>query len=513
MTLPLLNKQLLGAPPFQQREDLPAPDPAVFDLPEKVVQFGTGGFLRAFADYFIDRANRQGRFNGRVVMVQSTGRRRAEALDAQDGLYTLWVRGLDAGRPVSSFMPLAAVSRALSAQDAWADVLACARNPDLELIISNTTEVGLTLDETDGPDGNPPRSFPGKLTAFLHARAVHFDYASDKGLVLLPCELLENNGDMLRRIVLALATRWGLGKRFGEWLTAANVFCNTLVDRIVPGAPIPEEQAACEATLGYQDALLTVGEVYRLWAIEGDAALRRRLGFAEADPGVLVTDDITPYRERKIRLLNGGHTLTVPIGFLIGNAMVLDHVQHPLTGPFIEALLRREIGPSLDVDPATVPPYIDEVLERWRNPFLKHRLLDITLQSTTKMRHRVVPSLLRHYEKTHTVPHGMALGFAGYLHFMQGTPRPDGRVYGEKNGVRYLINDDKAPYFADAWAALPPSADRARLVDPVCADETLWGTDLTGLPGFAGAVSAYLTQLRDEGVDAALRAALAHMES
>ena len=507
MNHPRLHKQLLLQASYQERDDLRAPAPSLFELPEKVVQFGTGGFLRAFADYFIDRANRQGTFNGRVVVVQSTGSRRAEMMTAQDGLYTLWVRGLVNGQPDESFAVPSALSRALSAKEQWADVLACARNPALELIISNTTEVGVVLDADDAMESNPPRSFPGKLTAFLYERARHFDYAADKGVIVLPCELLEDNGAMLKGIVLALAERWRLGSAFAAWIESANAFCNTLVDRIVPGMPPPDERAAREAQFGYEDDLLTVAEVYRLWAIEGDAALRQRLGFADADPGVLVAGDIAPYRIRKIRILNGGHTLTVPLGFLLGNTTVLDNMNNPLTGPFIEALLREEIGPTLEVAPATVPPYIDEVLARWRNPFLQHHLIDITLHSTSKMRVRVMPSLLRHYAQTGGVPHRMALGFAAYLLFMRGTTEDAGRVYGEHNGTRYPINDAKASFFLDAWPA--PSANHNAVdcfVDRICADESLWGANLTRLPGFADAVVAYLTQMLDDGVEAAVRA-------
>jgi len=507
MQRPLLNKKLLLSAAYQDRDDLRVPPARVFDLPEKVVQFGTGGFLRAFADDFIDRANRRGLFNGRVVMVQSTGSRRAETLTQQDGLYTLWVRGLEEDRPAEHFAVSAAVSRAISAKEAWPDVLACARNPDLELVLSNTTEVGIVLDEEDARDAHPPRSFPGKLTAFLYERARHFDWAPDKGLIILPCELLEDNGVALKRIVRALAERWQLGTRFVDWIESANVFCNTLVDRIVPGTPEPEGLAACWNALGYEDRLLTAAEGYRLWAIEGEADLRRRLAFPEANPGVLITDDITPYRERKIRLLNGGHTLTVPMGFLLGNRTVLDNMEHPLAGPFITALLREEIGPSLDVDPATAPPYIDEVLARWRNPFLDHHLIDITLQSTMKMRHRVIPSILKHYAKRQAAPRRIGFGFAGYLLFMRGVEEKDGRIYGRRGDTPYPINDDQAPFFLDAWKSVDPGSDPsvAAFVERIGGREAFWGVDLARLPGFCATVAQDLGQMLRRGVEAALR--------
>ncbi len=473
--------------------------PVSDSLPEKVLQFGTGRLLRAFADFFIDRANRQGLFNGRIVAVQSTGRQRADTLREQDGLYTLWVRGLQDGAPRETHEVLSAVSRSLSAAHSWPDILACASSRDLEVIISNTTEVGLTFDEDDRLDANPPRSFPGKLTAILYERARAFDYDPTAGLIILPCELLEANGDMLRRLVCQVATAWDLDHTFVRWVQEANTFCNTLVDRIVPGLPPSKECEAFESEVGYRDALLTVAEEYRLWAIEGDAELADRLAFSRADPGIIVTPDIAPYRIRKIRILNGGHTLSVPAGFLMGNDTVLGNMTHPLYGGYIENLLRREIGPTLEVDPETVPPYIDEVLTRWRNPYLQHHLIDITLHGTSKMRVRVIPSLLRYYALYGRVPHRMAAGFAGYLLFMRGLTDESGMVYGEFEGVRYPINDTRARDFMAWWAA----GDEL-IAERICKDSSLWGADLASLPGFADAVAKYLGLMMQEGIPVAI---------
>ena len=473
-------------------------------LPEKVLQFGTGRLLRAFADYFIDRANKQGLFNGRIVVAQSTGRQRADTLRKQDGLYTLWVRGLRNGAPHETHAVLSSISRSFSATDSWPDILACARSHDLEIIISNTTEVGLTFDGGDHRSANPPRSFPGKLTAVLYERARAFDYDPGAGLVILPCELLEANGDLLRRLVCQVATAWELDHAFVRWVQESNTFCNTLVDRIVPGLPPAKERGAFESKVQYRDAMLTVAEEYRLWAIEGDAALTDRLAFTRADPGIIVTPDIAPYRIRKIRILNGGHTLSVPAGFLMGNNTVLGSMTHPLYGDYIENLLRREIGPTLEVDPKTVSPYIDEVLTRWRNPFLQHHLIDITLHGTSKMRVRVIPSLLRHYALFSRVPHRMAAGFAGYLLFMRGLTEEGSMVYGEFEGTRYPIHDTRARDFMAWWAS-----GAGLIAARICKDASLWGADLTSLPGFADAVAQYLHLMMREGIPAAI----AHAES
>ena len=335
------------------------------------MQFGTGRFLRAFADCFIDEANRCGRYNGRIVAVQSTGRTRADCLREQAGLYTLWIRGGTPELPRESQRIITSISRALSAQEDWPEVLALARSPDLEAALSNTTEVGLALSERDRLQALPPWSFPAKLTAFLYERARHFNCDPDRGIVILPCELVAGNGGLLAKLVVEASRRWNLAEEFVQWVTSANTFCNTLVDRIVPGLPAPSEIAAFQARVGYRDNLLTVAEEYRLWAIEGDV----RLGFIAREDAIVVAPDIAPYRLRKVRLLNGGHTLSVPLGILLGNRTVLENMEHPLTGSYIEALLRHEIGPTLAVEPASVAPYIDEVMARWRNPFLRHRLI------------------------------------------------------------------------------------------------------------------------------------------
>lgn len=482
-----------------------ADEPAVaahFDLPERVLQFGTGAFLRGFTDYLIDEANRKGLFAGRVVMVGSTGSGRAARLNDQEGLYTVCVQGLQEGVRVDRCRVVASVSRALAASDAWDAVLACARTPALRYVVSNTTEVGITLDPEDRPDLDPPRSFPGKLTAVLYERARAFDYDPAQGLIVLPCELIEHNGDVLRRIVLDLADRWALGERFAAWVRTANRFCNTLVDRIVPGTPSAEERTALEERLGYRDDLLIQAEPYRLWAIEGDDALRRALPFAEADPGIIVAEEITPYRERKVRILNGTHTIMVPLAYLCGRETVREAVEDPRTGTFLRHVMLREIVPSLSTDPAAAAAFAGAVLDRFANPFIRHALLSITFQQTMKMRVRVVPSLLGYVAKRGCLPAGIPLGFAAFLWFLVGVPRaPAARLPADDGAERVRRHRAEA-------------ADLRAFARRVCADDTLWGTDLGALPGFADAVAGHLDHIAADGVPSALEAWLqAHAEA
>ena len=478
--------------------------PAIIDLnrlPVKVIQFGTGRFIRAFADAFIDEANRRGEFGGRIVMVASTGSGRAAQFNRQEGRFTLWTRGLVDNTPAENVKTIRSIQAALSAQTQWAEVLKLACTPELAVICSNTTEIGLSLSENDRLD--TPLSYPARLTALLYCRAQHFDFDTQRGLVVLPCELIENNGARLQSLVQEQCRLWSLGPSFQAWLHNCVRFCNTLVDRIVPGLPDEHELEVVYRSIGRRDPLLTVAEPYRLWAIEGDAALTERLEFTRHD-GIVITPDITPYRIRKIRLLNGGHTLSVPLGLLAGCHTVLDNMRHPVIRPFIEDLMRKEIGPVLHVDAATVPPYITEVISRWSNPFMHHRLLDITLQSTTKMRHRVVPTLqefYRHFDGR-KVPRRIALGFAAWLLFMRGIRQDSGQVYGTMHGAEYVIDDSYAIRLMNWWPTNTAEVDT--FVRSILSCEDLWGCDLEKLAGFATSVSDALNLLLTEGPNAAL---------
>jgi tagaturonate reductase len=502
--LPTLDRQLARDPGLRRRLGDGAPPPGLLELPEKAVQFGTGAFLRGFVEYFVDEANRQGRFGGRIVMIGSTGSGRDRVLGEQDGLYTLSVQGMEEGVAKREHRVISSVSRAISSRTDWEEALRVAREPALELVFSNTTEVGIRLDEEDRPDLSPPRSFPGKLARFLLERARAFDHDAGKGVVVIPCELIEDNGDRLKEIVLALAGRWGLEPRFARWVEEAVPFCNTLVDRIVPGTPGEEALERHYEELGYRDGMLTECEVYRLFAIQGDAALAERLGFAAADPGIVVTDDVSPYRERKVRLLNGAHTIIVPAALLCGLETVREAVEDERVGAFLRRVLLQEMVPTLRAEGAEA--FARAVLDRFANPYIRHALLDITLQSTMKMRVRVVPTLLAYAEQNGEVPESIAFGFAAFLLFMRGEMQEELRAAG-----RAVPSDDRAEDLRRLWAGAGDDADSlAALVRRVCADRELWGADLTEVPGFAESVAGHLGTMRREGVPAALDA---HLES
>ena len=483
-----------------RRDDLIAPSAEQLLLPERAVQFGTGALLRGLVDAILDEANRQGWFGGRVVMIGSTGSGRDRALNDQSGLFTLVTQGLIDGDATRDFRIVSSVSRALAASSQWAEVLRCAENPELELIFSNTTEVGIALDESDGaaaPTDTAPRSFPAKLAAFLLHRARTFGFDAARAPVVIPTELIEDNGDRLRDIVVTLAQRWSVEPAFLQWLEHVR-FCNTLVDRIVPGAPSDAYAAELRVLLPYDDGMTTICEPYRLFAIEGDAELRERLRFPAADAGVIVAESIRPYRLRKVRLLNGAHTSFVSLALLAGCTTVREAVEHPALGAFLRSALLDEIVPSVEVPGAV--QFAREVMDRFANPFLQHQLWDITLQGTTKFKVRVVPSILDYTRRSGTAPRALALGFAGFLAFQDGALQAKRRAAGE-NVPADATGDRVRAY----WSGVDDSLDGlTAFARAVSADTELWGVDLSTVPGFVEQVAEHLHMIRSRGAVAAI---------
>lgn len=470
---------------------------ALAQLPEKVLQFGTGVLLRGLPDYLIELANRQGIFNGRIVVVKSTSAGDTREFAQQDNLYTVCVRGVRDGQQVEENVLCSAISRVLTATTEWAAVLACARNPDLQIIISNTTEIGIQLLRED-IHNNPPESFPGKLLAFLYARYQAFAGDPKRGLIIAPTELLPNNGDQLAGILQELAEYNQLDAAFIHWLKASNPCCNTLVDRIVPGKPKPSLQAELEAQLGYRDELLIMSEVYALWAIEGSEEVKARFPLHRAHPGLIIAPDILPYRELKLRLLNGGHTFSCGLACLSGINTVVQGMNDPVFSRFLETLLLEEIAASIPapLSLAEAQSFAQQVLDRFRNPYIEHKWLSISLQYSSKMQMRNVLSIQRYVQQFGRVPKHMALGFAAYLLFMRATKVEAGQYYGHSSGEDYLIQDPQAAYFYDLWQKHAASD----LVQNVLANKALWGTDLGALPGLGAQIAFFLQSMQDQGV-------------
>ena len=481
--------------------NLQLPDEGIFNLPEKVIQFGTGVLLRGLCDHFIDQANKQGVFNGRIVIVKSTDKGDTSAFEQQDNLYTVCVQGIENGETVEEYIVNASVSRTLSAKSQWQDILACARSADMQVVISNTTEVGIQYVEESLTDG-VPTSFPAKLMAFLWERFNHFKGSAESGMVIVPTELIVDNGTKLYEICLRLAAFNQLPEAFVTWLQTANHFCNSLVDRIVPGKPDAEALAGLYQKLGYQDNLLAVAEVYRLWAIQGNEAVRNILSFSQVDEGVVIKPDIEIYRELKLRLLNGTHSLTCGLAYLCGSNLVRENMSDANLSAFAERLMLNELAEAIPypVAPEIAEEFGQNVLNRFRNPFLKHKLLDITLHYSSKMKARNVPLLLTYHERFGQTPELFALGFAAYLLFMKPVKEENGKYYGQRGEEFYLIQDDQAAYYYALWQ----NENLAGLVKQVLQNQALWGTDLTQVTGFEEKVGNFLHELVEKGAIATL---------
>ncbi len=500
MNRPRLSRALVTDPAWRASSAVAAPTARMLTLPERAVQFGTGAFLRGFIDAFLDAANAVGEFNGRAVAIGSTGSGRDRAFSEQDGLYTLVSRGTARGQSSEERRVIGSVSRSLNAATDWNAVLECARNPDLALIFSNTTEVGILFDADDRVDADPPLSFPGKLTRFLYERAQSVDFDAARGVIVVPCELIPQNGVQLRGLVDRYATLWALDARFTTWLDAGVTFCNTLVDRIVPGAPTGSDAEALADTLGYSDALLTTAEQFRQFVIEGDTHLAQRLGFVNANADIVVTADLEPYRERKVRLLNGTHSISVVPALLMGCVTVHDAMTNPAVRAYIRRALMDDILPTLDVPDAV--QFARNVLERFENPFIRHDLFGITLHGTAKLRVRIVPTVLRAAAMRGAVPDSLAFGFAAHLFFLRGDLQRRRLIAGQ------AVPPDElgARIFAE-WIAHAPESDRVALhtmVRAILRDGELWGTDLTLLPTFVDSVTLHLSRIISLGAERAL---------
>ncbi len=474
------------------------PGENAFQLPEKVLQFGTGVLLRGLPDYYINKANSKGIFNGRIVVVKSTSHGGTDEFDNQDCLFTHFISGIEDGNKVEENSINASISRVLSARDQWKDILACAENPEMEIVISNTTEVGISLHPEDKPDANPPASFPGKLLAFLYTRFQFFKGNADKGMVIIPTELIPQNGRKLQSIVLELAHLNSLETSFIEWLKTANYFCDSLVDRIVPGKLPSSEKANLEQQAGFTDNLMIMSEPYSLWAIETDNAfVEEKLSFSKADKGVVIAPDISKYRELKLRLLNGTHTFSCGLAFLAGFKTVKEAMENNEMEGFIKQLMQTEIAPvipyKMDADESL--EFSNKVLDRFRNPYIEHNWLAITVQYSSKMKMRNVPLLIQHYKNSSSVPALMAMGFAAHILFMK-CREEDGSFHGNFNGNSYKVEDDNAARYAEKWNNYKAES----LAGAILCDRALWDTDLTIFNGFEEAVVRNLQALQNGDV-------------
>ncbi len=474
-------------------------------LPERVLQFGEGNFLRCFVDWMIGTMNRQGLFRGQVVVVQPIERGTVGLLNEQDGLYTCILRGVQGEQVIERREIVTAISRGLDPYREWDACLAAAAQPTVRFVVSNTTEAGIAYVEEPRPAENCPASFPAKVAALLRARFERLGGDPKAGLVFLPCELIDRNGERLRMCVLRHAAAWGLPPEFVQWVSGQNHFLNTLVDRIVPGHP-HEEMPALTAELGYVDRLLTAGEIFHIWVIEGDPRFAEELPLAQAGLNVVWTKDLRPYRTRKVRILNGAHTMSALAAYLMGLETVRESVEDPLFGAYIHRGVFDEILPALPVRSAEDRAIAESVMERLRNPFIRHAVMSIALNSVSKYRVRVLPSLLDYRLRFRRLPPALTFSLAALLAFYRGTEIRDGALWGSRAGDCYAVRDD-APVlaaFAEQWRVYADRQDLGALVRALLARVDFWGEDLSAIPGLAEGVTPHLSRILTQGVRDAL---------
>lgn len=386
--------------------------------PIRVLQFGGGNFLRAFASYLVESLNTEADFNGGVALVKPTEKGDYSKLRQQDGLFHVIAQGISDGQPVREIERINCIQEIIHPYHDWAAYCATATLPELRFVISNTTEAGIAFKEEPKPTAGPAHEFPGKLAQWLHHRYDCFEGAADKGCVILPCELIEQNGDELKAKVLAYAKYWQLGDGFQEWVEAHNIFCNTLVDRIVPGAP--GDPSPVWSELGVEDHQLVTAEPYLLWAIQAPKSVQVELPFNRTAQNVIFTADLSRYRTLKVRILNGAHTAMVPVGLSQGITTVREFVEHPDWGTWLNTLLKEEVAPTLPYEPDEIEHYIATVTDRFRNPYIHHKLADIALNSISKFRVRLLPTVKAYHLQTGEVPTAIATALAALIWLYKG---------------------------------------------------------------------------------------------
>ena len=472
---------------------------------EKVLQFGEGNFLRAFVDDFIDLANERVGYNGKAVLVQPIAQGLTELINQQEGLYTLYLRGSENGRRVDDKRVISCVSRCINPYGDWDEVLKTARSPELEIVVSNTTEAGIVHESESRFDQVPPVSFPAKLTRVLYERW----QAGLKGLVVLSCELIDNNGKELLRCVNQYIDDWNLEESFRSWVNEENIFCSTLVDRIVPGRiRDPEEVKRLAEQNGYDDPLADVGEVFGIWVIEGPEGLEDRLPFKKAGVPVIVVPDVTPYKKRKVRILNGAHTGFTLGSYLAGFDIVRECMEDDTVRSFMNKMLYDEVIPTLPLDKKDLDDFARAVQDRFNNPFVNHELMSISLNSTSKWRARNMPSFLEYIEEKKKLPKCLTASLAAYIAFYSNDIRElndKGLVCCRPKGNLYTVSDDR-DVLEFYWAHRED--DEETLVHAVLSNDKMWGQDLAAIPGLEKTVTDGLRTIRRNGAKELFRSCL-----
>ena len=471
--------------------------------PVRILQFGEGNFLRAFVDWQIDIANEKGVMDAGVAVCQpiiDPERKVLGMIDLmhrQDNMYHVYLEGIENKRPKKDVRLVKSIMDSFNPYVDYAKYEAYFLSPELKITISNTTEAGISYHAGDRFDDAPPVSYPAKLTRLLFERYQHFAGAADKGWVIIPCELIDYNGEALQALVLRYASEWELPQAFITWLTSANTFCSTLVDRIVTGYP-RDEVAALEAQTGYKDAFLDTAEHFYLFVIQGPASLEAELRLDKLPLNVRIVDDIKPYKERKVAILNGAHTALVPVAFQAGIDTVGEAMNDAEICAFVEKAIYDEIIPVLDLPRDELVSFASAVTGRFRNPYIKHQLLSIALNGMTKYRTRILPQLLAGQKAQGVLPPRLTFALAALIAFYRG----------ERDGESYPVQDDAdwISRYQTLWARHRDGQMSTReLVTAVLSVADHWQQDLSQTPGLVELVTADLDAILTCGMRDAVK--------
>ncbi|MEW4369163.1 tagaturonate reductase [Paenibacillus kandeliae] len=501
-TQPLLRSHLTGENERRQHE-------VIRQQPLKILQIGDGNFLRGFVDWMIHEMNASGKYHGSVVLTPATprGAHRLEKMANQEGLYTLLQQGLQHGEKVEKRQLISVFRDYVNPYEEWESFLQLAELESLDVVVSNTTEAGLTYVELEYVPGQHIVNFPARLTVFLQRRFEKFGADPKRGLMILPCELVENNGDLLKSFVLRYAREFGFGEDFCEWVEQHQLFLNNLVDRIVTGMPEPNEYARLTNSWGYEDQFLTSAEPYYIWVIQGDASLDQRLPFVQSGLNVKWVQDLAPYRQRKVHILNGAHTLMMPVGLLYGKSTVRQLMEDEQLGSWVKQTIAEEVIPSLGLPSEELQRYADETFERFYNPYLEHRLLDIAMNSLSKCQARLLPILKAYTEKQQQLPQQIVRSLSALLLLYKVQPvEQSGQTSFrsltlEGQPLEIRDNPEWLQRLSSYWQSSHPVTEQDCQVNTqdvvlqILSDTVIWQEDLTQIPGLAEQITFNLNHM------------------
>lgn len=474
------------------------------ERPVKVLQYGEGNFLRGFVDYMIDIANEREVFDGSIVIVKPITYGNLDLFHKQDFLYTVSLRGLENKVPTVKSRIVSSISDAVGAYEDYEKYMSYAKLDSLRFIVSNTTEAGIVYDDTDRFEDMPPKTYPGKLTKFLYERYKYFEGDLGKGLILLPCELIENNGKNLKECVIKFSEKWNLGKDFISWVEDSCVFCNTLVDRIITGYPRSEANDMWNE-MGYQDELIVTGELFGLWVIESGKDISGEFPLDKAGLPVLFTNNLKPYRERKVRILNGAHTSFVAASYLSGNDTVKESMDDDLIRKYVMKTLYDEIIPTLSLPKEELEDFAAKVIERFENPYIKHSLLSISLNSVSKWKTRCFPSFKDYFESNKKIPVCLTFSLAALISLYRGNMIDKEGLTAYRDGKEYKIMDDqKVMTFFNG----SDKKDNRALAEEFLRNAEFFGEDMTKYPDLTGKVTDYLNRIQSLGMRKAVESIL-----